>query len=154
MCIFESRTDSPSQSLKLPIEIYEQQEALSGVDMMVRHFRSQSFRDYQARNPPSPCPSRSPSQSPYHTPSPDRLYRRHSSPNVMTVMINPSVFITSPETIIVIDPCTFSSSNALSVSSTCVEPCTSTFALASNKIPVKSYSEKQQRVFSNLITDT
>lgn len=74
MCIFGSRSDlpphaSPSTELTAPSSTNEL-ETISGVDMMIRHFRSRSFREYQMRNSPSPSLSRSSSSSSYHTPSP------------------------------------------------------------------------------------
>jgi len=140
MCLFGSRSESPPTLESVSsTESYEQQETISGVDMMIRHFRSQSFRDYQSRTPPS----RSPSRSPYHTPSPSTQHRLHS------IIIDPS---TSTPVSIIVDPCI-----SFVPSTTTFVPSTSTIVSSTPPIPpasIKPYSVQQRNLFHNLITDT
>lgn len=182
MCIFEDRSESPSHAsssteLTAPpsTETYEQQEAMSGVDMMIRHFRSQSFREYQLRNSPAlssrsltrNSPALSSRSLTRNSPALSSRSLTRSSPTSSSPYTPQHVSRTSPSILhsVVIDfstpardiineqPCTSISYVSNSCTSTPCISCSSG-TLSSHCTHHKPYNSNQQRAFANLIADT
>jgi hypothetical protein len=170
MCLFGDPSTSPSHTpssteLTAPSSTNEQQEEMSGVDMMIRHFRSRSFREYQLRNSPalssrsltrnSPALSsrsltRSSSPS---TPSTPQYVSRTSPSLLHSIAIDFSKPTLSPDMTHAYPHTSSTVTNMNHVPSSTPTHCTSS-TLSSECNHNKPYNNKQQRVFMNLIAET
>lgn len=100
MCLFGAdRSESPpTQEYQARMESYEQQETMSGVDMMIRHFRSQSYREYQLRNPESRSPSPRTSPNTRLRVSPPSILRAATLQSIPEIVTSPCMSISSVST--------------------------------------------------------
>jgi hypothetical protein len=159
MCLFGDHSISPSHTpssteLTAPSSTNEQQEEMSGVDMMIRHFRSRSFREYQLRSSPA-LSSRSLTRS---SPSPSTpstpQYVSRTSPSLLhSIAIDFSKPTLSPDMTHAYPHTSSTVTNMNHVPSSTPTHCTSS-TLSSECNHNKPYNNKQQRVFMNLIAET